>query len=96
MTGRKALAAGEPVLLGLSSAVRGRLDADPTNPLAQADADAMVFGGLWQSKGQPEAHACPGREMALGVLAGMVGALLLQDGTLRRTGSPIQLLWLRR
>ncbi len=58
------------------------------------DADErLMFGGARTAKGACErdpletVHACPGYEMAIGVLLGMITTLLLA-GTLRPTASP--------
>jgi deferrochelatase/peroxidase EfeB len=53
------------------------------------DPTQILFGGKFDRAG-PYAHACPGREMALGVLLGMVTAIL-EYGTL----TPVGLLSLR-
>jgi Dyp-type peroxidase family len=70
------------VVLGLAAAMQ-----DP-------DADErLMFGGARTAKGACErdpletVHACPGYEMAIGVLLGMITTLLLA-GTLRPTASP--------
>lgn len=65
-----------PVVLGLASAMK-----DPSAP------PTLMFGG------DPALapHACPGYEMAVGVLCGMLAALLAA-GQWRTTGSTMQLL----
>jgi hypothetical protein len=66
------------VVLGLASAVAG------------PDPDRMLmFGGKRGAAGAPP-HACPGYGMAIGVLLGLLSGLL-EAGTLRPTGSSIQL-----
>jgi hypothetical protein len=65
------------VVVGLASAL-----ADGGDPM-------LMFGGDRQAP-QPPPHACPGYAMATGVLLGVLSALL-EAGTLRPTGSAIQL-----
>jgi hypothetical protein len=65
-----------PVVLGLASAMK-----DPDAP------STLMFGG---DPGKAP-HACPGYEMAVGVLCGMLAALLAA-GQWRTTGSAMQLL----
>jgi hypothetical protein len=65
------------VVVGLASAL-----ADGGDPM-------LMFGGD-RSAQQAPPHACPGYAMAMGVLLGVLSALL-EAGTLRPTGSAIQL-----
>ncbi|WP_425261264.1 Dyp-type peroxidase [Rubrivivax sp. RP6-9] len=65
------------VVVGLASAL-----ADGGDPM-------LMFGGDRRA-GTPPPHACPGYAMATGVLLGVLSALL-EAGTLRPTGSAIQL-----
>jgi hypothetical protein len=53
-------------------------------PAFVEDPTQILFGGKFDRDG-PYAHACPGREMALGVLLGMVTAIL-EYGTLTPAG----------
>jgi Dyp-type peroxidase family len=68
------------VVLGLGSAMQ------------EPGADHMlIFGGDFSgTRGPKTPHACPGYEMAMGVLLALTSGLL-EAGTLRPTGSPIAL-----
>jgi hypothetical protein len=90
-------AAGETatVVLGLGSAVRDTLGAGASPSAAtrrrrEAEANELLFGGARKGSGKTP-HACPGREMAIGVLLGLVGGLL-EAGSLRPSASPTTLL----
>ena len=81
------IAAGERVVLSIAAATqdmtsRGELSIAP------------VFGGM-RSQAVHPTHACPGYEMAMGVLLGMMAALL-QAGTLAPAPHPLMLLGDRR
>lgn len=75
---------GDRVVVGIASATQA--------DLAAAVRDVYtVFGGSrtagdWPGEAAPM-HACPGFSMGIGVMLGLVGALL-DAGTLRATGSP--------
>jgi hypothetical protein len=77
------IAAGERVVLSIAAAMQ-----DMT--LRGEVAIAPVFGGKRSAVGRPT-HACPGYEMAMGVLLGMFAALL-QAGTLAPVQHPLLLL----
>lgn len=80
-------AAGDPEPPKLALGLHGLMD-DP-------DAEALMFGGeLDENDRLFGVHACPGHGMALGVLMGLVAALVLA-GTLRRTPSPTILMVLK-
>lgn len=68
--------AGDPVIVGLGSAVA-------------ASGDSMLmFGGDRSGQTMPTTtHACPGVKMAMGVMLGITAALL-SAGALRRTADP--------
>ena len=66
----------DPIVLGLASAVKDR-----------AAPPELMFGGTFGNA----FHACPGYAMAVGVLSGMLAALLAA-GQWRTTGSSMQLL----
>ena len=90
------LAAGEvvPVIVGIGSAVRDALGGDKRLPGTggnggEAAANRLLFGGARNGVGKAP-HACPGREMAIGVLLGLVAGLL-EAGSLRPTPSPTTL-----
>jgi hypothetical protein len=90
-------AAGETatVVLGLGSAVRDTLGAGASPSAAtrrrrEAEANELLFGGARKGSGKAP-HACPGRELAIGVLLGLVGGLL-EAGSLRPSASPTTLL----
>jgi hypothetical protein len=75
------VAPGDRVWLGLGSALAERPDD------LQA-AEALLFGGAWQSGTDLDTpHACPGRHLAVGALLGALAALLLA-GELAPTASP--------
>ena len=79
------------------ASIDGQVPTDPARRvvvgLASAIADGgdlmLMFGGD-RSANPPPPHACPGYAMATGVLLGVLSALL-EAGTLRPTGSAIQL-----
>jgi len=56
--------------------------------MGDADAEALMFGGMMHEGHRLfGVHACPGHGMAMGVLLGLVAALLMV-GTLKKTPSP--------
>ena len=79
------------------ASIDGQVPTDPARRvvvgLASAIADGgdlmLMFGGDRSANPRPP-HACPGYAMATGVLLGVLSALL-EAGTLRPTGSAIQL-----
>jgi hypothetical protein len=68
------------VVLGIASAL-----ADEGAP------DVLMFGRGSGDATNKTRHGCPGYEMAMGVLLGMIAGLM-QAGTLRPTGSPVLLM----
>jgi hypothetical protein len=70
--------AGERVVVGLASAIA----TCPTH----TEGDDLVFGGKYGEA----THSCPGRDMAIGVMVGVVCALL-KAGSLRPTANPLAL-----
>jgi hypothetical protein len=70
--------AGERVVLSIAGATQDLLQRSHDSVAALSV--APVFGGL-RTEAQHPTHACPGYEMAMGVLLGMLAALL-QSGTL--------------
>jgi len=83
--GPVAVRTGEKVVVAIVSATHERLEAD------QVD-EGMVFGG-WRGSvpaGTPvPTHACPGHDMAMGTLCGILTALLERPEALRPTGFPL-------
>ena len=77
------IAAGERVVLSIAAATQEMSSRGE-------DSIAPVFGGKRSEIGRPT-HACPGYEMAMGVLVGMFAALL-QAGTLTPVQHPLMLL----
>ncbi len=68
--GRLAVRAGDKLVLGLVSATQARLEQ------AGASADVFpVFGGNRKQTGAPT-HACPGYHVSIGVIAGVISALV--------------------
>jgi cytochrome P450 len=88
---------GQRVVVGILSATHQNLEACPA---AQAhlpknfDGDFPMFGGNRAAADAPT-HACPGREMALGVLLGMLTALM-EAGVLRTHPAPLTLILIKR
>jgi len=80
--GSEHIKTGDTIVLGIGSATQEELDAGHVNV-------APIFGGI--RKSPPPApvptHACPAYDMAIGVLLGILSALL-DAGTLRPTPSP--------
>jgi hypothetical protein len=61
---------GEKIVLGLVSATR-----DPVP--ATGSASELLFGGDYDAKGDRKTtHACPGKDMALGVMLGMLSVIV--------------------
>ena len=79
--GREALKDGDHVVVGLVSATAEKGFADNT----------YVFGGPYYSNYDKDrvVHACPGRELAMGSLLGLLSALFEPPGTLRGAPSPL-------
>lgn len=76
------------VIVGIRSAL-AEVEADPATQ--RGDYDELMFGGSRQAGPLHGEHACPGYQLGVGVLlALMIG--LLSAGTLRPTGSPVQLM----
>ena len=74
---------GCPVVVGLGSAM-----ADKGDPSTVDREDwLLMFGGSRKDGKHKTIHACPGVEMAMGVMLGCVAALLTA-GTLGKTGDP--------
>lgn len=89
---------GETVVVGIVSAVHEDLlkdkrlpDGDPTGHRDLSP----VFGGVRNGSPGTPTHACPGYEMAMGVLLGTLAGLML-SARLRPTLSPVTLRLLRR
>jgi hypothetical protein len=74
--------AGETVVIGIVSATQEALGAGRTDVYP-------VFGG--ERAGSHPTHACPGYEIGMGVLLGMISGVL-EAGTLRPMPSPLTVL----
>ena len=77
--GGVAVRRGDVVVAGLGAATRHTADAEAGHFIA--------FGGARQDPQGPPMHACPGYAMAMGVMQGVLAAVL-EAGTLRTTPSP--------
>lgn len=75
---------GEPVVLSLVSALHGKLET------GQRDL-SFVFGGDRTGAAPVPAHACPGYAAAMGVLLGVLGALVEYEGSMRPGAAPLVL-----
>jgi hypothetical protein len=86
---------GDIVVVGIVSSTQAELAAPRASgcPMHVTNATNVfpVFGGDRRATPHPT-HACPAYEMAMGVLLGMISALL-ECGTMRPTPSPLILNW---
>jgi len=78
------LRAGSRVILGIESATH---DVDVPNKLGDAE---VIFGGKYIPGASTGTHACSGARMAVGILAGMLTALL-EAGNLKLENAPLTL-----
>ncbi len=75
---------GERVVLGLVSATLQQLESSLQD---DKEKTRVLFGGNYGDEASAAtAHACPGQNMAFGVLLGIVSMLLERGGTLRHKG----------
>jgi deferrochelatase/peroxidase EfeB len=90
--GPVSLVPGDRVIASLATAAAESKIADPEG---KGDFDVM-FGGKYNVAGQP-VHACPGRDMAIGVMTGLVWTLLRQHD-IRRVSeiNPLKVTFKRR
>jgi len=86
--GGVAIAIGEKIVLGNVSATQEELAADKTDTDNKPDV-YPVFGGNRRADPHPT-HACPGYDIAMGVLLGMITALI-KIGPVRPTPAPLTL-----
>ena len=84
---KRQLPPGSTVVLGIESATHD--DDKFKNPRTIKDAD-VIFGGDYERDGSPGTHSCPGARMGIGILTGMLAALL-ESGNLKLENAPITL-----
>jgi len=83
---KRQLPPGSTVVLGIESATH---EDNFKIPRTIEDAD-MIFGGKYDPNGSTGTHACSGARMGIGILTGMLAALL-ESGNLKLENAPITL-----
>src|SRR3546814_13325275 len=73
-TGDMAIGKGTTVYLPLASATQGAIMAEAECPGSLAEGPMVVFGGE-RGKGDAPDPACPGRQLAMGAMLGVLAAL---------------------